>query len=110
MANTTLRRLNAINLRDGSDRASANIYLPAMPPVGLSRAIGRWLHSRRRARGATPVSALNGYLRNDIGMPNRQRPQLNERQLTAFYAQPLGNAPHMSRRGEPAEHHATRCA
>lgn len=110
MANSTLRRSNAINLRDGSDRTDSAIYLPAMPPTGLSRAIGRWLQSRRRVRGASSINSLNGHLRSDIGMPSRQRMSLNERQLTAFYAQPLGHAPHIVRRGEPAERHATRSA
>ncbi len=110
MANSTFRRSNAINLRDGSDRTDSAIYLPAMPPIGLSRAISQWLQSRRRVRGTSSINSLSGRLRADIGMSSRQPVRLNERQLTSFYAQPLGHAPHIARRGEPAERHATRSA
>ena len=88
------------------------LYMPAMPPLGLQRMIGRWLRRRRRGAGSASLSSLNDHLLSDIGVPKRDRSRLTERQLAAFYEQPLGRAAgsYTERRGAPAEHHSLRRA
>ncbi len=97
-----------INAREANRANVAEIYMPAMPPFGLQRIVGRWLRQRRRRNGRGDLGRLNSYLLADIGVPTRQRQQLSERQLTAFYEQPLGRARNSYLRGEPAEQHALR--
>lgn len=108
MANPAPRQNHAINLREEGKRSVPDFYMPAMPPVGIARSFSQWLRERRRARRAAPVTRLNGYLLNDLGVNEQRRPRLSEKQLTAIYAQPLGQVRMTIRNGAPAEFHAVR--
>lgn len=48
------------------------IYMPAMPPLALMEAIGRWVHARRRRRALEQLLALDCHLLADIGL-DRER-------------------------------------
>jgi uncharacterized protein YjiS (DUF1127 family) len=101
-------RTHAINLREEVGRKGATIYMPAMPPMGLSRAISQWLRGRRRARRSEPLKKLDNRLGDDLGVSPIREPRLNERQLTSIYAQPLGTVRIRQPGGAPAERHALR--
>lgn len=108
MANPTPRQNPAINLREEGKQPVRDFYMPAMPPVGFARSLSQWIRERRRARRAAPVTRLNGYLLNDLGVNTSRTPRINERQLTTIYSQPLGPVSMTIRRGQPAEFHAVR--
>jgi len=108
MAAQNHRQGNTMNFTDSREQKMPGIYMPAMPPMGLHRAISRWLRARRRNARAQGLSGLDERLLKDIGVPARRRANLTERQLSAFYEQPLGRAQGSYRMGEPAEHHTTR--
>lgn len=99
---------NTMNFSDSQGQKTPGIFMPAMPPVGLHRVISRWLRARRRTTRGQDLGGLSERMLNDIGVPARRRAKLTERQLSAFYEQPLGRAQGSYRMGEPAEHHATR--
>ncbi len=108
MAQTPHRHTDAVNLREEAGRNTPSLYMPAMPPLGLSRTISQWLRGRLRQRQGASLKGLNGHLQNDLGYnPNREQ-RLTERQLTVFYAQPLGRSTSRAGSGMPAEYHATR--
>mgnify|MGYP006274330583 FL=1 len=91
-----------------TDRHDTELYMPAMPPMGLSRAIGHWLCNRRRNRAAESLSRLNGHLLDDIGVSRREAGRVSEYQLTRIYTQPLGQIRLVKRAGAPAERHEPR--
>ena len=91
-----------------TNRHETELYMPAMPPMGLSRAIGQWLRNRRRNRGAEALSRLNGHLLDDIGVSRSESRRVSEYQLTRIYSQPLGQVRLIKRAGEPAERHEPR--
>ncbi|AGM41237.1 hypothetical protein SPISAL_05715 [Spiribacter salinus M19-40] len=108
MAAQNHRQGETMNLTDRRGQKAPGIYMPAMPPMGLHRAISRWLRARRRNTRGQDLRGLDERLLKDIGVPARRRADLTERQLSAFYEQPLGRAQGSYRMGEPAEQHATR--
>ncbi len=108
MAFDHIRRRTAINLREEVNHEGTGIYMPAMPPMGLSRAISQWLRGRRRARRSGTLNQLDRRLGDDLGFSPARQPRVDEKQLTTIYAQPLGSIRISQRSGEPAEFHATR--
>lgn len=50
----------------------AEIYMPAMPPLALMEAIGRWFGARRRRRALEQLLTLDRHLLVDIGL-DRER-------------------------------------
>lgn len=83
------------------------ICMPAMPPMGVARRLGQWLRSRRPAAGSD-LSRLDPHLLNDLGVESRREARLTERQLAAFYEQPLGQASGSYTMVSPAEQHTLR--
>ncbi len=108
MAQTSTRQTPTINHREQKSSSVRDFYMPAMPPLGLSKTLRQWLRMDRRPRRAQPISGLNGYLLNDLGIDQTSKPRVNERQLTTIYSQPLGSVSMTIRQGAPAEFHALR--
>lgn len=108
MAHHAPHHTDAINLREEGKTSVSHFYMPAMPPLRLARSLSQWLRLRRRARRSEPVTRLNGYLLNDLGVGQPTAPRINERHLTTIYSQPLGSTTVTIRRGEPAEIHTVR--
>ena len=105
MINNNDRNTHSINLRKKTESNNIGLCLPAMPPVGLSRAIGQWLRGRRRHHGASDPARLNSHLKADIGISARDDHRLGERELTRIYSQPLGQIRLSRQSGAPAEQH-----
>ena len=91
-----------------TNRPDTELYMPAMPPMGLSRAIGQWLRGRRRNRATESLSRLDRHLLDDIGVSRREARRVSEYQLTRIYSQPLGQIRLGKPGGAPAERHEPR--
>lgn len=50
-----------------------HFYMPAMPSLGLGRALGRWLRSWRQRRARRELEGLGDHLQRDLGVKEERR-------------------------------------